>query len=165
MPSSQIQPLYLREPTGEPFFQVMQGAFQFKRRGFAVAVAMKPFYAMRQYVGQQVGRYPEAGSGCTGIIKLRLHLRVLRIHANAAGDTVAIGLYHRVETPELTGRVESDVAAATHNLGEILLRIRRRIGMRLAAELLESQTGFVYGACGGMIYIFAEYGERAPHGK
>ena len=163
--TTQVEPLDLGEPATEFFLDVLQGAFQFIRAGFAMTVTMEAVDTGRQLQGQQVGRHPETGTGSTGIVKLDFHLGIFGIDANTAGNGVAMSRYHRIETFKLAERVEGDVAAAVHQLRELGLGIGRRIGMRLATELFEGQTGFVKRTGRCVTDVLAEDGERLPHGE
>lgn len=128
----------------------------------AVAVAVESLYALGQTVGQTVGRHPEAAPRGTGVVELDLYLRIFGVDAQPAAYRLARGLHPRVETFVLRERIERYMAAAPHDMIELVVGVSGRIGVCSAAELLARQARLVERAGRGGVYVFAEHGEGAP---
>ncbi len=62
----------------------------------------------------------------------------------------------------LRERIERYMAATPHDMVELVVGVRRRIGVRSAAELLARQARLVERAGRGGAYVFAEHGKGAP---
>ena len=132
MTTAKVDPLQLREPEGKLLLNVLQGALEDIGTTLAMAMAMETLDVLGQLLGQLVGHHTKTGAGSTGIVQQRTHLGILRIDAQS---------YRALPCPLmepfiLTERVERQVTGTTHNLVELVILIRRRIGVRLGTELL-----------------------------
>ena len=163
--AAQVKPLELGEPRRELLLDMCQAAFQFVGRGFAMAMAVETFDALGQLCRQLFGHHAETSAGGTGVIEFCLYFGVFGVDADAARN-VFLGLLDlRPEPLVLAQRVEGDVAAATQDFREISFRVGRGVGVGLASELFEGQSGLVGRAGRSGMDVFAEDGECAPQGE
>ena len=124
---------------------------------------MKPFDTSRQSIAKQFGYHTQSRTGRTGIVKISLHIRKLRIDAQTARHIVKLCL--RIQTFKLCERVEGNMAAAFHYFGKFTIGISRSVSMCGTAHFLESQTRFGQRTGCGIRNIFAHNGKSTPHGK
>ena len=146
---------------------MQQSVFECFGRTLAVTMTMESFNPGWQSVRKLRGHHAETGTGRTRIVQVHFYLRILRIDAQPARDTLlrmqtVVFLHARIETGILAHGIERDMTAAREYLVEITFRIRRRISMCLATELFRRQTGLVEGTGRGMADVFPENRERFP---
>lgn len=170
MTAAEIQPLHLCEAVTELLLYRLQRVFQRVAIAFAVAVAMKSFYATWQYFWQLVSGDAEARSWSTRIVERRLDFTVFGIDAQTA--TYRLRHKHVVPTLHATDEsfglrhgIKSDVRRAAQNVVERVVFVRGRICMSARTEFVECQPCFPGRRCRGVVDVFAKDGERFPQRK
>ena len=162
MPATKINPFQLWEPLGKLFLDMYQGALEDICPTLAMTMTMETFYIVGQLIGQLIGCNAKTTSGSTWIIKQRTHFGISRIDTQTTID-LRIYLPHPLMiTGILRQGIERKMAGASGYLVDLVVGISWRIGMSLAAELLESQPRLTQRAgCSGM-NILTEYRKSFP---
>ena len=106
-----------------------------------MAVAMKAFDPLGKPFGELVGRYAEAGSGRTRIIKHCANLRVARVYAQPKRELWVYIAHAKRISGILCQRIERDVTGAPGYLVDLGVGIRRRERVRRRPELIEGKPG------------------------
>ena len=136
MTATEINPLYLREPSRKFVFDVLQGSLKNVGTALAMAMTVEAANVTGQLLGQLVGTDTKACAWSARIIKQRAHLRVFRIDTQAQRALPCPTMIPLV----LRKRIERQMTGTTNYLVDLVILVSRREGMSLRTKLLESQT-------------------------